>query len=185
MRSTVISRIPRRGSLVVAATLLAFVNCEQVEITTVSASRVELQPPAASVAVTETTRLSATVLSSDGKVLSGRAVAWTSSAQNIATVDNTGMVRGMTAGVATIRASSGEASGTATVTVTAAPGIALSATTITFTAVQNGAVPGDRSITVANGGTGTLSGLSVTVRYAAGQPTPGHCGAGDDERQLP
>src|SRR5262249_39517021 len=44
-------------------------------------------------------------------------------------------------------------------------------TDVTFTAVQNGATPGDRTVAITNGGSGTLSGLSATVRYAAGEPT--------------
>jgi fibronectin type 3 domain-containing protein len=171
MRSSVFSRITRRGTLIVSATLLAMVNCEQVEVTTVSAARVELQPQNTSVAVSESVRLTAQVLSSEGKTLTGRTIDWTSLQPNIASVDNTGMVRGMTTGLATIRAVSGDAAGSATITVTAAPSISLSLSDITFSGVQNGAAPGERTVTVTNGGTGTLSGLTATVRYGAGQPT--------------
>ena len=170
MRNSVISRIPRRGTLIVAVTLLAFVKCEQVEVTTVSAARLEVQPQNASLTVSESARLTATVLSSEGKTLTGRTIDWTSLQQNIATVDGTGMVRGLAVGAATIRATSGDASGTATVTVTAAPSISLSPGDITLSAVQNSVTPGDRTVTVTNGGTGTLSGLTATVRYGAGEP---------------
>jgi fibronectin type 3 domain-containing protein len=161
----------RRGTLIVGATLLAVVNCEQVEVTTVSAARVELQPQNTSVAVSESVRLTALVLSSEGKALTGRTIDWTSLQPGIASVDNTGMVRGVITGVATIRAVSGDAAGTATITVTAAPSISLSSSDITLSAVQNGAAPGERTVTVTNGGTGTLSGLTATIRYGAGQPT--------------
>ncbi len=171
MRSSAISRILGPGPLLVAGTLFAILNCEQVEVTTVSAARVELQPQNASIAVTESARLTATVLSSEGRTLTGRAIEWSSLQENIATVDNAGMVHGMTPGVATIRAVSGDASGSTAVTVTAAPSIALSPSDIAFSAVQNGSAPGERTVVVTNGGTGTLSGLTATVRIGSGELT--------------
>jgi fibronectin type 3 domain-containing protein len=171
MRSSIVSRITQRGTLIVAATLLAIVNCEQLEVTTISAARVELLPQNVTVPVSQSARLTATVLSSEGKTLTGRAIDWISLQENIASVDNTGLVRGMTAGVATIRAESGDAAGTATITVTAAPSLSLTPSEVNFSAVQNGATPGDRTVTVMNGGTGTLGGISAAVRYGAGEPT--------------
>src|SRR5262245_53725197 len=106
MRSWLLSRIPPRGILIVAV-LLATLSCEKVNVTAVDPARVDLQPQTASVAITETTRLSAIVLSTDGKTLTGRTIEWSSLAGNIATVDNTGMVRGLSLGVATIRAATG------------------------------------------------------------------------------
>src|SRR5262245_42208456 len=92
MRSPVLSRIPPRGMLIVAAALLtAVVNCEQVDVTTVSAARVDLQPQTASIAVTQQQQLTATVLSSDGKTLTGRTLEWSSNAPGIAAVDNAGI----------------------------------------------------------------------------------------------
>ena len=171
MRSTLGSRIYKSGLLLVAGVLIAIVNCDQVDVTTVDASRIELSPPTPSVAVSQTIQLTASVLSSEGQVLTGRTIEWTSLATSIASVDNNGMVRGLSAGSAQIRASSGSASGTTTVTVTAAPTISFAPTEVTFNAVQNGSTPGDRQVGVSNAGSGTLSGLTATVRYTAGQPT--------------
>ena len=134
--------------VLVAAALTFAVNCDKVDVTAVDASRVELAPNPTTVAVSQTTRLTATVLSSDGQTLTGRAVVWSSMTENTASVDNTGMVRGVATGVATIRAVSGSATGTATVNVEPAPATALAPTEVTFSAVQNGATPGDRTVNI-------------------------------------
>jgi len=51
------------------------------------------------------------------------------------------------------------------------PVISLSATSATFTAVRGGASPAPQTLSVANGGGGTLSGLGVGVIFPPGQPT--------------
>lgn len=53
----------------------------------------------------------------------------------------------------------------------AAPAIGLSADTATFTATAGAANPQSRTIDVVNAGTGSLSNLTATVNYAAGEPT--------------
>jgi len=56
-----------------------------------------------------------------------------------------------------------------TITVSSAPVIALSAVTTTYTAVAGGASPAGSSVSVTNGGGGTLGGLSLgTPQYGAG-----------------
>jgi hypothetical protein len=52
-----------------------------------------------------------------------------------------------------------------------APLIALATTTISFAGTQGGANPERQTVAVTNGGTGSLTGLSATVSYGAGQPT--------------
>jgi fibronectin type 3 domain-containing protein len=52
-----------------------------------------------------------------------------------------------------------------------APAIALGANTAAFNAVQGGGDPASQTVTVTNSGGGTLSGLTVSVSYASGQPT--------------
>ncbi len=172
MRTSLVSRVFPRAILLLAAALLCFANCEQVDVTTVDAVRVELAPDSATVAVSQTTQLTATVFGSGGQALTGHGVDWSSVNSTIASVDNNGMVRGMGTGTATIRAVSGSATGTATVIVTAAPAIAFAPATVNINAVVNGATPGDRTVAITNSGSGTLSGLSVAaVRYQAGSPT--------------
>ena len=80
-------------------------------------NRVEVTPAATVVDVGGSFRLTATVYDSRGNVIPGAQVAWASSDTRIATVDNTGRVRGIAAGSAIITATSGDKAGTALVTV--------------------------------------------------------------------
>ncbi|MBI4503580.1 MAG: Ig-like domain-containing protein [Gemmatimonadetes bacterium] len=125
-------------------------------------------PPVASVAVApanatdtigKSLQLTATVLDAAGNVLTGAVVAWSSSDTNVVRVD-AGSVRGTAPGSATVTASSGGKSGSATIQVVpTAPGV-----------VSDLAVSGvtDTSITLAftevSGGDGL--GASYDVRYA-------------------
>ena len=65
----------------------------------------------------ETSRLTAEVRDQQGRVMSGVAVAWSSSNTGLATVNATGLVTAVANGTATITATAGQASSTATVTV--------------------------------------------------------------------
>ena len=68
-------------------------------------------------ALRDTTRLTATVLDQNGQVMTGALVAYSSSADSVATVDVSGLVTSVGNGTAVVTATSGEASGNATVTV--------------------------------------------------------------------
>ncbi|HEX7123826.1 MAG TPA: Ig-like domain-containing protein [Gemmatimonadaceae bacterium] len=90
-----------------------------------------------------------------GAALGGRAPTWSSSANGVATVSNTGVVTAVAQGQATITAAVGSASGTSQVTVLAAVGnVSL-------------AITPDSLI-----GTGQLTG-TVTVTSSGGQPLAG------------
>lgn len=81
---------------------------------------VEITPSPATVAVGGTMQLTAVTKASDGTVLTGRAIAWTTSSEAVATVNGTGQVTGVAAGAVTITATNEEASGAAALSVTAA-----------------------------------------------------------------
>src|SRR2546421_9079 len=114
---------------------------------------VVLSPATVGVAAGSTVQLTATPKDSAGTALSGRTVSWASSNGGVATVSGAGVVAGVTAGAATITATSEGKSGTATVTVTAPPttvtnpgtvtdlkvaGVTDSGATLAFTEVTNG-----------------------------------------------
>jgi fibronectin type 3 domain-containing protein len=155
-----------------ATGLIAVVSCDPVDVTLVDAARIELSPASANVAVSDTTRLTARVLSSNNRPVTGHQITWTSLNPTIASVNN-GMVTGMSLGTAKIRAAVGEVSDTATVNVInpQMPAIGLSTTSATFAASRNGANPDSQAVAVTNPGAGTLSGLSVAIAYTSGQPT--------------
>ena len=92
-----------------------------VTVTPVPVNAVTVTPAAVSLAVGDTATLSATLTDSSGSALFGRAITWSSSDPTVATVLVTGFVRGITAGTATITATSEGHSGTAVVTVKPGP----------------------------------------------------------------
>jgi uncharacterized protein YjdB len=66
-----------------------------------------------------TTQLSAVATGSDGYTMTGRTYVWSSSNESVATVDASGLVTAVSAGTASITASTGGKSGSRTITVTA------------------------------------------------------------------
>ena len=82
---------------------------------------VVVSPASASVPVGATVQLTASLKDASGNMLTGRTIAWATSAAGVATVSASGLVTGPAAGTATITATSEGKSGTATVTVTSLP----------------------------------------------------------------
>ena len=82
---------------------------------------VTVSPAAAALLVGQTAQLTATPKDANGSPLSGRAVAWASSAPAVATISANGLVTGVAAGTATLTATCEGQNGTATVTVTIVP----------------------------------------------------------------
>lgn len=78
-------------------------------------------PSATNVVAGATVRLTAEPLDGTGAVIPGRVVAWSTGDAGIATVDNSGLVTGVSPGTVTIRATAGGIDGTASVTVVPAP----------------------------------------------------------------
>lgn len=112
------------GNAVITVTTAegAFTATCNVQVTgaQVAATGVTLAPTTATIAIAGTQQLTATVAPENA---TDKTVAWTTSAQAVATVSNTGLVTGVTAGVATITVTtnSGDHTATCLVTVTPAP----------------------------------------------------------------
>ena len=87
----------------------------------VSVASVVVTPANGTVQVGQTLQLAAEPRDSTGTPLPGRAVAWSTSAANIASVDGAGVVFGVATGAATITASSEGVLGTASITVAVPP----------------------------------------------------------------
>ena len=79
--------------------------------------RIVVAPATPRVVVGESIQLTATVLDIDERVITGMAVTWGTSNPDRATVDNTGLVRGISNGTVTISASAGGKTGSTTVRV--------------------------------------------------------------------
>ena len=78
---------------------------------------VSVSPPADTLVVADTLRLSAQATDANGHAVAGAEFAWSSSDTLVAAVGGSGLVRGIGGGVATITASTGGAEGTAKITV--------------------------------------------------------------------
>lgn len=80
---------------------------------------VAVSPSSAPLIIGQSTTLTATARDAAGAALSGRTIAWNSEAPQVASVDATGRVTGVSAGSATITASSEGRQGSAAITVSA------------------------------------------------------------------
>jgi len=109
------------GSAIITAASESKSATATVTVTGVPVGTVTVSPTSASVAVGQTTPLGVVVKDADGTVVTDRAVAWTSSAPAVATVSPSGVVTGVSAGTATITATSEGKTGSSTVTVTLPP----------------------------------------------------------------
>src|SRR5262249_55674471 len=101
--------------------------------------------------------------------IANKKVTWISSDPAIATVDDSGLVTGLTIGNTTIVAKVGDVQGDAPLFVSAAPSIGLSTDTATFQAIaQSGSTPSG-SVGVTNIGGAILDSLALgTIDYGTG-----------------
>ena len=108
-----------------------------VQVVAATPAQVTVTPGTATLtAVGRTVQLSAEVLDQLGRPMTAVSVTWSSGAASVATVDRNGLVTAAGNGEATITASAGEASGTATITVRqSAHSVAVTPTFDTLTAL--------------------------------------------------
>ena len=108
------------GSATITATIDGRSASAVVTVTApiVPVAQVEMSQPTAALAVDATLHLSATTRDAQGNPLTGRAIAWSTTAASVATVSNVGLVTAVAPGTAVIHATSEGKSGTTTVTVT-------------------------------------------------------------------
>ena len=157
--------VPFRGVLNTASTVFGPLSNVASGTTVALVASVAVSLPVAGAAVGQTLQLTATPKDSSGNPLSGRTIAWSSSAQQVATVSASGLVTGVAAGSATITAMSEGKSGTAAITVTApvitTPGPVrdLAVASVTDTSVA-------LSFTEVSDGAGQPAGYDI--RYAVG-----------------
>ena len=82
---------------------------------------VSVSPASPTVQAGASVQLSATLRDASGNVLTGRTVTWASTNTSVATVSASGLVRGVAAGNASVNATSGGITGSASITVSAPP----------------------------------------------------------------
>lgn len=127
-----------------------------VRVSPVPLSQVTLSPSTFSLRVGESRTITATVRNSRGEVVTGRTIAWTSSAPAIATVDQSGRVTGILPGPAVITAKVDGLEASAGVTVSLVP-----VRSVTVAPTSASMLVGDRQA------------FTVTAVDEAGQPVTG------------
>ena len=147
---------------------------------------VSVSPASTSLTTGQTVQLTATPRDASGNALTGRVVTWASSNTTVATVNGSGLVTALTAGSATITATSEGKSGTAMVTVTLVPvaSVSVSPATASVAAgqtVQVTATPRDAGGNVlagrvvtwgsSNTAVATVNGSGLVSGVAAGSAT--------------
>ncbi len=90
---------------------------EAVVTVTQSADSVVVSPPAGTIAPGDTLRFTAEAFDESGRPVLGTEFNWSSADRSVATVDASGLVRGVAAGRATVTATAGSARGTARIAV--------------------------------------------------------------------
>jgi uncharacterized protein YjdB len=153
-------------------------------------ARVEVTPQTATIVTGGAQTFTAAAFDGDGAQRSGRTFVWTTSSAAIATVDDAGAVRGAGPGTATITATDGTVSGSATITVLAPPPAPVARVAVTPAArtleigqtvgltaaasdaagnVQDGRGPA--SWTSSNPAVATVSGAGLVTAVGAGSAT--------------
>src|SRR5881398_2716571 len=105
------------GSATLTATSEGKSGTAAILVTNVPVASVTVSPATASVPAGQTVQLTATLKDANGNTLTGRTVTWSSDNTAVATVSGSGLVSGVAAGAATIKAKTG----TSAITVTAPP----------------------------------------------------------------
>src|SRR5690242_18562468 len=153
------------GSATITATSEGRTGTTVLSVSNVPVATVTVSPASASVLAGQTVQLAATTRDASGNVLTGRSIVWTSSNGPVATVSGSGLVTGVTAGSATITATSEGQSGSAAMTVTSPPPPSpATVTDLGISAVTDSSVT--LSFTEVTDGTGSPA--SYDVRYAVG-----------------
>jgi uncharacterized protein YjdB len=114
------------GSATISATSSGKIGSAAVTVTAAPpppqvVTTVTVSPTSESIAVGASTTLSATVKDAQGNVMTGQTISWSTSNAGAATVNSSGVVTGVSAGSATITATTSGKSGTSSITVTAPP----------------------------------------------------------------
>lgn len=135
---------------------------------------ITLAPGTASLVTGQTASFAATLRDSAGNVLTGRSVTWSSSNSAIATVSSSGVATAVAAGSASVRATSGSVTGSASLTVSAP---VITATQVVIATQPGGALLGNalspQPVVTLRGANNELvnSTAAVTVSIASGGGT--------------
>ena len=148
------------GSATITATSEGKSATSAITVTFVPVATVTVTPATANLAVGQTVQLTATTKDANGNPLTGRTITWATSDASVATVTTSGSVRGVTAGSATITATSEGQSGSSAISVRIVP-VATVAVSPASASVQVGGPVQLTAITKDSAGN-TLTGRTIT-----------------------
>lgn len=154
-------------SIVGASALMQ--GCATENVSEVIVTSVSVQPANVAVVEGDTVELDAVVVDEGGTTLTGASVQWSSDAPDVVFVDEWGIARGLTDGVATVEASFRGVTGAATVMVLPGPSIELNPASVSILGGAGGPRPPSERVLIENGGMGTVSDLAAEVRYEPGE----------------
>ena len=126
------------GSATITATVEGKSGTAVIIVTPIPVASVTATLAASSIHIGQTTQATATTLDAGGIALTGRSIAWSSDNNAIATVSSTGLVSAVSAGNATITATSEGKSGSATLTVTPVPVATVTLSSLTTPMIVGG-----------------------------------------------
>lgn len=152
------------------AMILFLQACATENVTEVVVMSVTILPPNPAVMEGETLTLDAVVADEGGASIDGAAVLWSSNDPDVVTVDETGVARAISDGVATVAATFRDVTGSATVTVFPGPTLVLEPETGSLSGSTGATPPSPVVIIVENGGMGALGRLTVDVEHDSEGP---------------
>ncbi|MDG2282253.1 MAG: hypothetical protein P8L45_03990, partial [Longimicrobiales bacterium] len=152
--------------------LLALVvyGCEQRNVVAVTIGTVTVQPVTASLIEGEVLDFQAIVKDVEGTQLDVAEAEWVSDTPELVAVDAQGVVTALREGSGQVSASFRGVSGTASILVIPAPDLSTSVDSVLIRGAVGDTPPSTVSVDVRNVGGGTLSGITVAVEYASGEP---------------
>jgi len=157
-----------RKALLVTVLLPWMAGCEKVTVTAVDVAQVVVSPTTVQLPPGEQQQLSVDLRDSNGRVLTGRQISWTSGDSRVATVDASGLVLAVDAGTTEISVAAEGVSSSVPITVDRTGEIRLSASKVDLQ-VRQGLNTQPVVLAISNAGAGTLTGLSLLpVDYSAG-----------------
>ncbi len=162
----------RRGVALLGLTLPAVglvQACTRSDVTSVTVAALEVSPSSVTLVEGESRAFTAKVRDVDGSLLPASLVTWSSSDDSTMSVSAGGMATALRPGEAQVRATVQGVTGSALVRVEPGPVIVAATTGLVLTAGFQGSRPDPMDVGIANGGNGTLAGLSATIRYRQGE----------------
>jgi uncharacterized protein YjdB len=148
------------GSATIAATSEGMVGTSSITVTSVAVASVSVSPSSAGINAGTTRQLTATPKDASGNTLSGRVITWSTDNTAAATVNTSGLVRGVAAGTANITAHCEGQTGSSAITVIVVP--VASVTVSPATAAINVGATQQLTANPKDAGGNTLTGRTVT-----------------------